>query len=302
MSLTEVAVKRSCFALMAALALLVAGLAALVGFPATEESTVPFRAATLEAYLPGAPPARLESVVAKPLEERARTIPEVDKIETTVRPGAVFMTVSLRDGVSPDRLRQAWQQLRARSQEAASLFPAGTSGPFLNDAWGRVSVMTLALTGPQYSQGQLQVAARAARLRLQAAPGVEQVSLHGVREEQIYVEVSPARLAAAGGTLERPASALRVTPMNVLHPVEVRARSSDVQSMQAYSDEMAALLSSGRPVRLLALSGGGANWGLWGGRPGRLERSRRSAPVRRRHRREHRSALGALRLPGVGVG
>jgi multidrug efflux pump subunit AcrB len=202
MSLTEMAVKRSRFTLMAALALLIAGVAALVGFPATEEPTVPFRAATIEAYLPGATPERIESLVAKPLEERIRTIPEVDKIETTLRPGAVFITVSLHDGVSPDRVRQAWQTLRARSQEAAAQFPAGTAGPFLNDSWGRVSVMTLALTGPNYSQGQLQQAARAARLRLQGVPGVEQISLSGVREEQIYIEVSPARLAAAGIGLE----------------------------------------------------------------------------------------------------
>src|SRR5690606_16723052 len=72
----------------------------------------------------------------------------------------------------------------------------------------RVSVMTLALTGESYSQGQLQEAARAARLRLQGVTGVEQVSLHGVREEQIYIEILPARLAAAGISLEAVAKAI----------------------------------------------------------------------------------------------
>lgn len=202
MSLTEIAMKRARFTIIGALALLIAGIAALVGFPATEEPTVPFRAATIEAYLPGATPERLEALVAKPLEERLRTVAEVKKIETTLRPGAVFMTVSLHEDVGPEGVQQVWQTLRARGNEAAAQFPVGTLGPILNDSWGRVSVMTLALTGPAYTQGQLQEAARAARLRLQGVEGVEQVSLHGVLQEQIYIEISPARLAAAGVSLE----------------------------------------------------------------------------------------------------
>lgn len=208
MSLTEIAMKRSRFTLTGAVALLIAGLVILIGFPATEEPTVPFRAATIEAYLPGATPERLESLVAKPLEERVRTVAEVKKMETTLRPGVVIMTIALHSNVSPQRVNQVWQTLRARSQEAAALFPAGTIGPVLNDSWGRVSVMTLALTGESYSQGQLQEAARAARLRLQGVTGVEQVSLHGVREEQIYIEILPARLAAAGISLEAVAKAI----------------------------------------------------------------------------------------------
>jgi len=86
MSLTEIAMKRSRFTLTGAVALLIAGLVILIGFPATEEPTVPFRAATIEAYLPGATPERLESLVAKPLEERVRTVAEVKKMETTEPP------------------------------------------------------------------------------------------------------------------------------------------------------------------------------------------------------------------------
>lgn len=208
MSLTRAAVARSRFTLAAAVALLLTGLAVLAGFPATEEPTVPFRSATVEAYLPGASPERMAQLVAKPLEESARTLAEVDKIETVIRPGAVILTVSLQPGLKGELVPQVWQRLRARGQDAAAGFPQGVIGPVVNDAWGRVSVMTLALTGPGYSSGQLQQQARLTRLRLQGAPGVEQVSLHGVREEQIYVELEPARIAAAGLTPEAIAKAL----------------------------------------------------------------------------------------------
>lgn len=202
MSLTQIAVKRSRFTLIAALALFLAGLAALVGFPATEEPTVPFRAATIEAYLPGATPQRMERLVAKPLEERIRTVPEVKRIETNVRSGSVFMTITLHASTAPDRVEAVWQKLRARAGEATSQFPSGVVGPIVNDSWGRVSVMTLALSGKGYTPGQLQEFARSTRLRLQGVAGVEQVSLHGVREDQIYIEASPSALAAAGVDVE----------------------------------------------------------------------------------------------------
>lgn len=208
MSLTAIAVKRSRFTLIGALALLVAGIGALVGFPATEEPTVPFRAATIEAYLPGASPERMESLIAKPLEERIRTLADVDTIETAVRPGSIFMTVALHDATEPRRVGEVWQQLRARANEAASQFPQGTTGPILNDSWGRVSVMTLALTGPAYTPGQLHEFARVARLRLQNVEGVEQVSLHGAQEDQIYIDVDPAKLASAGVSMEAIAKAI----------------------------------------------------------------------------------------------
>lgn len=240
MSLTHAAVKRSRFTLIAALALLIAGAAALAGFPATEEPTVPFRAATIEAYLPGASPERMTQLVAKPLEERARTLAEVDKIETTIRPGAVILTVTLHDGVKGEHVPQIWQRLRARSQDAAASFPAGVTGPIVNDAWGRVSVMTLALTGPGYSSGQLQEQARLARIRLQGAPGVEQISLHGVREEQVYVELDPARLAAAGLTAEAVGKAL--VDRNTVAPggdIDVSGRSLTLDANSQLKDAAA---------------------------------------------------------------
>jgi len=198
MSITEIALKRSRFTLFAVIALILAGLGSLFGFPATEEPTVPFRAATVEVYLPGAPPDRIEDLIARPLEERIRTLPEVEDIDTTIRPGMAFVSVTLQDKTPAAQVDGVWRALRDRAEDAAAAFPEGAVGPIVNDSWGRVSVMTLALTGQDYSAGQLHEFARKVRLRLQSTPGVEQVTLHGVREQQIRVELDPARLAAAG--------------------------------------------------------------------------------------------------------
>jgi multidrug efflux pump len=216
MSITATALKRSRFTLAAAALLMIAGIASLFGFPATEEPTVPTRVATVEAYFPGASSERVEQLVARPIEERVREIAEVKTIDTVVRSGATYLYVSLHPDTSPDRLPAVWQRLRAKAGDAADVLPEGTIGPIVNDEFGRVSVLTLALTGEGYSAGQLQDWARVVRGRLQALPGVEQISLHGVREERVYVEISPARLAAHGLSIEAVATTL--ANRNVIAP------------------------------------------------------------------------------------
>ncbi|MCZ8063590.1 efflux RND transporter permease subunit [Silanimonas sp.] len=216
MSITATALKRARFTLAAAAGLMIAGVVSLFGFPATEEPTVPTRIATVEAYFPGASSARVEQLVARPIEERVREIAEVKTIDTVVRPGATYIYVSLHPETSPDRLPSVWQRLRAKASDAAEVLPEGTIGPIVNDEFGRVSVLTLALTGQGYSAGQLQDWARKVRGRLQSLPGVEQISLHGVREERVYVELSPAQLAAHGLSIEAVATTL--ANRNVIAP------------------------------------------------------------------------------------
>jgi multidrug efflux pump subunit AcrB len=208
MSLSSITLKRERFTLVAAIGVVFAGLIALIGFPATEEPTVTFRNATVEAYLPGASTQRMEQRVAQPLEERIRQLAEVKSVATVIRPNLAILNVRLSASVKPSAVPTVWQKLRAKVNDARASLPGDLASLNVNDDYGRVSVMTLALTGPGYSVGQLQDAARSLRMRLQTTPGTEQVALFGVQSEQIYVELSPQKLTAAGITLPQIAQAL----------------------------------------------------------------------------------------------
>ncbi|KPF89516.1 efflux RND transporter permease subunit [Novosphingobium sp. AAP93] len=208
MSITAVALRRSRFTIAAAIALLLAGLMVLLDFPATEEPFIQVRTATVEAYLPGATSERTEQLVAKPIEERLREVADVKNIETNVRPGSVFMTVTLHDGTAASRLPAIWQRVRVKMEEVRAQLPTNMGPILINDEFARVSVRSLALSGEGYSAGQLQDWARTVRERLQTVDGAERVSLHGVREERVFVDLDPARLAAAGLSYEAVAGQL----------------------------------------------------------------------------------------------
>ncbi|MCA6236912.1 MAG: efflux RND transporter permease subunit, partial [Phenylobacterium sp.] len=208
MPLTATALRRSRFTLVAAIILVLSGLVSLLDFPATEEPFIQVRTATVEAYFPGATSERTEQLVARPIEERLREVAEVKTIETVVRPGAAFIIITLRDGVPGHRMPEIWQRVRVKLEDARTALPEGTSPLVINDEFARVSVRSLALSGRGYSAGQLQDWARIVRERLQTVEGVERISLHGVRQESVFVDLDPRRLAAAGLSYEAVAGQL----------------------------------------------------------------------------------------------
>jgi multidrug efflux pump subunit AcrB len=197
-SLTGAALARPRFVIVAALLTCLVGLLALFDFPATEEPSVTLRTATVEAYLPGESPERLERILARPIEAAIRSQSEVKTIDSQIRPGGVLIYVALRDHVGAAETSATWQRLRARLAEVAPELPAGTSGPRLNDDFGRVAVRTIALTGRGYTPAQLELWARHLRNNLQGVPGVATISLHGVRREIAYVDLNPEAVRAAG--------------------------------------------------------------------------------------------------------
>jgi multidrug efflux pump len=192
------ALRRPRFVLIATLALVLAGLVLALDFPSTEEPTVPVRVATVTAALPGASVERMEQLVARPIEEKVRELSELRFVSSTVRPGFYIGYVVLHDAVAAERLPNVWQRLRAKISDVVPRLPEGTQGPWVDDEFGRVAVLTLGLTGEGYTAGELRTAARGIRDRLSDVPGVERVSLHGVRDEQITLEINSEALLRSG--------------------------------------------------------------------------------------------------------
>lgn len=198
MSLSTAALARPRFMLLTMLALVLVGLWLALDFPSTEEPPVTIRTATVLSMAPGANVERMEQLIARPTEESILGLPEVKRVKTTVRPGFAFTYVELDAAVPPARLHEVWQRLRTRMNQLQPQLPAGTLGPLVDDEFGRVAVLTLGLTGPDYQAGELRQYARTMRDDLLKVPGVERVSLHGVRDEQVQIVLDVAAMAAKG--------------------------------------------------------------------------------------------------------
>lgn len=252
-SLALMALSRPRFTVLAVIGLVLAGLWLALDFPSTEEPPVTVRTATVLSFVPGASAERAEQLVARPTEEAVLGLPEVKRVKTTVRPGFVFTYVDLHPTVQPAQLPDVWQRLRARMNDLRPALPAGTIGPLVDDEFGRVAVLTMGLTGPGYTAGEIREQARRLRNELLRLPGVERVSLHGVRDEQVQVVLDAAALAARGVAPDAVAQA--VARRNVIASAGfVTLGGSDI-ALQVSGD-------TSRPEQLrstpIALPGGGS--------------------------------------------
>ena len=95
-------------------------------------------------------------------------------------------------------LDNIWQDLRNKVKQAQVNLPEGTRAPFVNDSFGDVSVVTLALTADGFNLGEMYDISKHIRDNLYSVAGTKKVDILGVQAERIYLEVKTAKLAQLG--------------------------------------------------------------------------------------------------------
>lgn len=196
MSLTAFALRRGRLVLFVALALLLGGLYAFLGFPSQEEPSVTVRDALVSVALPGLPSDRVEELLAKPLEDRLRELPELKTLVTTLRPGQAIVQLTARDEIKD--LPALWQRVRNKVAEVAQELPEGTQEPLVDDDFGRVAVASIAVTAPGFSPSELRSEAERLRRALYDLPGVDRIALYGLQEDRVTLELDATALARTG--------------------------------------------------------------------------------------------------------
>lgn len=195
-NLTRHALGASRLTLFTALLILLAGVATFLNFPTQEEPSVTIRDALVSIQFPGLPSERVEELLARPTEEKLRELSQIKNIVTTIHPGSVVIQVTARDEIKD--LGVLWQQVRNKAAEAGANFPTGTQGPFVDDNFGRVAVASIAVTAPGYSMSEMRGPLKRLRDQLGGLPGIGQVTLHGIQDQQLSIDFNPQRLAGMG--------------------------------------------------------------------------------------------------------
>ncbi len=196
MNVAEWCIRNNRTSIVALLLIVLAGVVTFQHMPRLEDPEFVIRDAVVVTIFPGASPERVESLVTEKLETRIREIASVERIESQSRDNVSVINVRMKESVRD--LVPVWQKLRNKVDDAARELPDGVLPPEVNDDFGDVFGILLALTGNDYRPDELKKAAENVRDRLRRIPGVARVALHGVQDERVYIEISNARLAQLG--------------------------------------------------------------------------------------------------------
>lgn len=193
MNFTKFSLANSRLVLFVFSVLTLIGLALYPSFPSQEEPTLPINMTVITAYHPGLDVYQTEALLARPIERALRELEETKNISTSIRAGEVYLSLEIEDG-TPD-YNQAWLRVRAKMQDVQSELPEGVSGPFINDSYDAVAVITVALSAPDREYFELRDKANELRNYLYNIPGMDKVTLHGVLDEQISIDFKPFALS-----------------------------------------------------------------------------------------------------------
>jgi len=197
-NLSELAVRERAITLFLIVAIILSGLYAFLHLGRAEDPAFTIKNFTVTAVWPGATAEEMQNLVADPLEKRMQELRWYDHVETFTRPGIAVMMVELSDKTPPADVPEQFYQARKKLGDEAHELPEGVLGPFINDEYSDVDFALYAVEAHGTPPRKLTREAEALRQQLLHVPGVKKVNILGERPEEIFVDISNARLATLG--------------------------------------------------------------------------------------------------------
>jgi multidrug efflux pump subunit AcrB len=196
-NITQLSLTHNRFMIAVVLSLMVFGVYSFFNLPAQEDPKVTVREAVVSTQLDGLPAERVELLITKTLEEAIRKLPEVKEIRSISLVGQSIIHVQLKDSYT--KLDQIWDDLRQEIDLVIHELPEGTSTPRVNDTFGDVAVLTIALLADEsITWGERFDVAQHIRDIMFTIEDAKRIDILGVQNEQVIIEVANAKLAQLG--------------------------------------------------------------------------------------------------------
>ena len=182
--------------------------------PAQEDPSIIIREAVVSTKYPGMSPERVELLITKKLEENIRKIPEIKEITSVSSTGSSTIHVKIQDKYFD--IKSIWQNLRNKVDDVQKDLPDGTQPSIVNDEFGDVAVITLALTSDGFAMKEMYDMSKHIRDHLYTIKGTKKIDVLGVQRERIYLEVNTAKLEKLG--IDPREMMLTLQKQNIIHP------------------------------------------------------------------------------------
>ncbi|MCB9612081.1 MAG: efflux RND transporter permease subunit [Sandaracinus sp.] len=192
MSFLDALLERPRITLGLAFLLSLLGVAAWSSMPREEDPRLARRIALVVAPYPGAEVTEVERLVVRPIEDALAEVPEVKRVQATVRTGVAVLNLELRADVTDDETDAAWREVRDALDEAHAKMPAEALVPTLDDDVLDTESVLVALRGAHDDVLALADAADALEARLLALPDVSRVVITGDPGARVTVDVDDA--------------------------------------------------------------------------------------------------------------
>ena len=198
MNLAEFSIRKRTTTLVLTTVALGAGVIAFGSLGRLEDPPFTIKQAVVTTQYPGATPQEVEQEVTEKVEEAIQAMGQRRELTSISRPGLSIVYAEMQDRYDKDSLPQVWDELRRKVGDLQASLPPGVQPSIVNDDFGDVYGVFLALYGEGYSYAELWDVAKFLKTELLLVTDVAKVAFWGKQPEALYVEMSRARLSQMG--------------------------------------------------------------------------------------------------------
>lgn len=256
MNIAATAIKYKLVTLVTTVLLILGGYSAYNNLGRLEDPEFTIKSALVVTEYPGASAIEVEQEVTEILETAIQELSQIDYLDSLSRDGSSSITVNILDKYDKHTLPQVWDELRRKVGDAQSKLPPGVKQSIVFDDYGDVYGILLAITGDGYSEKELENYADFIKRELLTVKDVAKVVLWGVQQQQVFIEISTARMSQLGISLDSIYD--KLSQQNLVHDagnVEVSSEyirispTAEINSVEAIEN----LMIGGRGEQLIYL-------------------------------------------------
>ncbi|ABV89007.1 efflux RND transporter permease subunit [Shewanella pealeana] len=198
MNFAEYSITHKVISWMFALLLLVGGSISFFSLGQLEFPEFTIKQALVVTAYPGASPEQVEEEVTLPLEDALQQLDGIKHITSVNSAGLSQIEIEIKENYDASELPQVWDEVRRKINDKAVELPPGVHAPSVIDDFGDVYGILLNVSGDGYSDRELQNYADFLRRELVLVDGIKKVTIAGIVNEQVVVEISQQKLNALG--------------------------------------------------------------------------------------------------------
>jgi len=198
MNLAEWSIRKSLITWVMTILFLVVGWSSYRQLSRLEDPEFTIKEAVIVTPYPGASAEEVEEEVTNIIEKAAQEMGQLKRVESRSSRGLSSVKVTMQDKYDKNTLPQVWDELRRKVNDAQRRLPPGAGPSVVNDDFGDVYGIYLAITGDGYSYKEIYEYAKVLQRELLAAKDVKRIVLYGVQNEAIYIKMRREKMAQLG--------------------------------------------------------------------------------------------------------
>lgn len=211
MFLTKWSIENKLATLVLTTVVMLGGMVAFERLGRLEDPEFTIKEAQIITPYPGASAAEVEEEVSERIEIACQQMGQLDKVELESKSyrGLSIVKPTMQDKYDKNGLPQVWDELRRKVGDMQEQLPPGAGPSIVNDDFGDVYGIYLAITGDGYTPAEMKEFLKYLQKELLKCTDVKKVALTALQTEAIYIEPQRERMAQLGIPYDNIVAALR---------------------------------------------------------------------------------------------